>query len=58
MTIKMELREKQITDREVEFFIKGNVSLDKSTTPPPAPWITIQVNIILFYYIIYMLYNF
>ncbi|KAI4469012.1 dynein heavy chain [Holotrichia oblita] len=42
MTTKLEQYEGNISQLELEFFIKGNVSLEKSTRPCPAKWISVQ----------------
>lgn len=42
MTTKLEQHEGSITQAELEFFIKGNVALEKSAKPCPARWISIQ----------------
>lgn len=50
MTIKLEQSEDRVTQNQLEFFIKGNVSLEKSTRPCPARWISPQV----FYYVVFI----
>lgn len=42
MTTKLEQYEGNISQVELEFFIKGNVSLEKSTRVCPAKWISVQ----------------
>ncbi|KAL0279460.1 UNVERIFIED_CONTAM: hypothetical protein PYX00_001008 [Menopon gallinae] len=39
MTMKLDLSENKITLPQVNFFIKGNVSLEKSLKAPPAKWL-------------------
>ncbi|XP_056647538.1 dynein axonemal heavy chain 10 [Diorhabda sublineata] len=40
MTSKLEQNENRITQSEIDFFIKGSVSLEKTTRECPAPWIS------------------
>ncbi|XP_068620608.1 LOW QUALITY PROTEIN: dynein axonemal heavy chain 10 [Battus philenor] len=42
MNIKLEQNEGNVSQQQLDFFIKGNVSLEKSSTPCPAPWIPAQ----------------
>ncbi|KAI5707535.1 hypothetical protein M8J77_004618 [Diaphorina citri] len=39
MTIKLQLSENLLTQPELDFFIKGNTSLEKSSRPCPADWL-------------------
>lgn len=41
--MKLEQSESRVSQQQLEFFIKGSVSLEKSTRPCPARWITSQV---------------
>lgn len=43
MAVKMHQDEGLITQAELDFFIKGNVSLSKSERKCPVKWITEQV---------------
>ncbi|CAG9821168.1 unnamed protein product [Phaedon cochleariae] len=42
MTAKLEQNERRISQAELDFFIKGSVSLEKSTRECPAKWMTAQ----------------
>ncbi|KAG8306674.1 Dynein heavy chain 10, axonemal [Homalodisca vitripennis] len=42
MTMKLEQSEGRVTQQQLEFFIKGNVTLEKSERPCPARWISSQ----------------
>ncbi|XP_028177563.1 dynein heavy chain 10, axonemal, partial [Ostrinia furnacalis] len=42
MDIKLEQSEGNVSQMQLDFFIKGNVSLEKSPTPCPASWIPAQ----------------
>nr|XP_023024309.1 dynein heavy chain 10, axonemal [Leptinotarsa decemlineata] len=42
MTAKLEQNEKNISQAELDFFIKGSVSLEKSTRECPAKWLSSQ----------------
>ncbi|CAH1165598.1 unnamed protein product [Phyllotreta striolata] len=42
MTYKLEQSEDKITQGEIDFFIKGSISLEKTEIPSPAPWISTQ----------------
>lgn len=42
MTMKLELNENRISQTQLNFFIKGNVSLDKSTKVNPTKWLPSQ----------------
>ncbi|CAB3257120.1 unnamed protein product [Arctia plantaginis] len=42
MDIKLEQSEDRVSQAQLDFFIKGNVSLEKSSRPSPATWIPAQ----------------
>lgn len=42
MTIKLELSEKRVSLPQVDFFIKGNVALEKSSRTCPVKWLSNQ----------------
>ncbi|KAL1513082.1 hypothetical protein ABEB36_002553 [Hypothenemus hampei] len=42
MTVKLEQSTASVSQAELDFFIKGNVSLEKSTHEKPAAWLTGQ----------------
>ncbi|KAF7265371.1 hypothetical protein GWI33_021219 [Rhynchophorus ferrugineus] len=42
MTVKLEENTGAVTQAELDFFIKGNVSLEKSSRECPAPWLSQQ----------------
>uniref|UniRef100_UPI00398F6830 dynein axonemal heavy chain 10 isoform X2 n=1 Tax=Pristiophorus japonicus TaxID=55135 RepID=UPI00398F6830 len=42
MTIKIEQAELRIPQEELEFFLKGNISLEKSKRAKPCPWLPDQ----------------
>ncbi|KAL4712608.1 hypothetical protein ACJJTC_007203 [Scirpophaga incertulas] len=42
MNIKLEQSEDRVSQAQLDFFIKGNVSLEKSSVPSPAAWISQQ----------------
>lgn len=42
MTAKLEEHAGSLSQAELDFFIKGSISLEKSSRPCPAPWITSQ----------------
>jgi dynein heavy chain len=42
MTIQILDGDHLLDKRELDFFLKGNTSLDEVDTPPPATWISIS----------------
>jgi dynein heavy chain len=42
MTIQILDGDQLLDKRELDFFLKGNTSLDEVDTPPPATWISIS----------------
>ncbi|XP_039277456.1 dynein heavy chain 10, axonemal [Nilaparvata lugens] len=42
MTVKLEMNSEKLTNSELEFFIKGSITIEKSAIPCPAPWISVQ----------------
>lgn len=52
MDIKLEQSENNVSQAQLDFFIKGNVSLEKSARACPASWIPSQVRQILAYKVI------
>ncbi|XP_078277210.1 LOW QUALITY PROTEIN: dynein axonemal heavy chain 10 [Rhinoraja longicauda] len=42
MTIKLQQAQQHIPQEELEFFLKGNTSLEKSKRPKPCPWLPDQ----------------
>lgn len=43
MDVKLEQSEDRVTQAQLDFFIKGNVSLEKAARASPATWIPAQV---------------
>ncbi|XP_014262519.1 dynein heavy chain 10, axonemal-like [Cimex lectularius] len=42
IAVKLQMSEGNVTQKQVDFFIKGNVAIEKSTVKQPYPWITNQ----------------
>ena len=49
MTVKLQQYQNVVTQEQVDFFIKGSVSLEKTKRPLPAKWLPTQVRCILCY---------
>lgn len=48
MNIKLEQNEGNVSQPQLDFFIKGNVALEKAATACPATWIPTQVAVMCF----------
>jgi dynein heavy chain len=48
MAVRLEESEGNLTQKELEFFIKGNVSVDKAERKCPFTWLSEKVGLVIF----------